>query len=86
MAPGQISCSERETHAMDSNRTRSPRASYFSRSKIVDVGVWLFCGGRAAAGVSPYGERRREDRRGSARAGVLWSVTCVYVNDAALHS
>lgn len=35
MALGQISRSERETHAMDSNLTHSPRTSYFSRSELL---------------------------------------------------
>lgn len=43
MALGQISCSERETHAMDSNLTHSPCTSFFSCSELLTL-VLLFCG------------------------------------------
>lgn len=42
MALGQISRSERETHAMDSNLTHSSRTSCFSRYELL-MSVLLFC-------------------------------------------
>lgn len=96
MALGQISRSERETHAMDSNPTHSPRTSHFSRSELLTL-VLLFCGYEPSQTLD-YSQSFTW-RRASCQmqnglllvclgppVAVFCSITCVYVNDAALHS
>lgn len=96
MALGQISRSERETRAMDSNLTHSPRTSYFSRSELL-TSVLLFCGYKPSQ--TPDYSRSFTWRGASCQmqsglllvgpghpVAVFCSITCVYVNDVTLHS
>ena len=96
MALGQISRSERETHAMDSNLTHSLCASYFSRSELL-TSVLLFCGCKPSPTLDS--SQRSAWWRASCHmqsglllvclappVAVFCSITCVYVNDVAAHS
>lgn len=97
MALGQVSCSERETHAMDSNLTHSHRTSYFSRSELLTA-VLLFCGhkpSRRHFRLQPEFHLTESELSDAEwplislpgpLVAVLCSITCVYVNDIALHS
>lgn len=96
MALGQISCSERETHAMDSNLTHSPCTSFFSRSELLTL-VLLFCGYKPSQTLD-YSQRFAW-RRASCQmqnglllvclgppVPVFCPITCIYINDIAPHS
>lgn len=96
MALSQISCSERETHAMDSNLTHSPRASFFSRSELL-TSVLLFCG-YTSSQMLDYSHRFAWWRASCQMqnglllvclgppVAVFCSITCVYVNEVVPHS
>lgn len=96
MALGQISCSERETHAMDSNLTHSSRTSCFSRYELL-MSVLLFCVYQPSQTLHYCHGFTWSRASCQIQAGpllvcpgppltVFCSVTCIYVNDVTLHS